>query len=433
MSSSQSRILLVFAAMGLFPGAASLRGQRPQPQWVDVTPSGKRVVKDWEVGGGRVRIRGGLVIRPGAKAIFLGPLGKPGSMGVDLFLDIWNDSPNTLWIEMEIEVPGQEKTSSKLVEIKTKHGNWQPWTVKDLQWGFEYPVKVSAYSDKKKASSLGSTTASLVFDDVDKATLEEARALAAKALQEGGLVYATVSGWGKMSAEEMAAAKKVEEEKNPIPPFEWKENEGSPGVSLVATERERKSGRGEKGTMVQIELRATGFGAEEDLELWTKWLDDKHMRMKDASLDEKGNIQGKYEGKAMPFRLTVGGMAAGEPISWALVSATTNKRAYARAVIVPIESHSAEGCSASAELVTPTGFVFLVTFRGFAPGEDVALTSEFKKENKPSMGRADDKGVVAFPVLFGEGDHGKAKATAAGKICKASLEYSVGPDALIKR
>lgn len=208
MSSSWLRILLVFGAIGLFLGSAPARGQRSQPEWVDMTPSGKLVAKAWEVGGGTMRIRGGLVVRPGAKALFMRPFAKPEGMVVDLFLDVLNESPNTLWVEMQIEVPGQEKGAVKGAEIKTKHGDRQMWTVKDLQWGFQYPAKVSAYSDKKKTNSLGSTTASLVFDEADKATLEEARALAAKALREGGLLYVTVSGWGKPSPEEMAAAKK---------------------------------------------------------------------------------------------------------------------------------------------------------------------------------------------------------------------------------
>ena len=432
MSPSRSGIPLVLAAIGLFLAPAPLLGQRRAPEWVNMTPSGKRVVKTWEIGGGKLGIRGGLLVHPGPKAIFMGALAKPESMRVDLFLDVFNDSPNTLWVEMEIDVPG-EKQSVEFAEIKAGRGRWQAWELKETQWGFQYPAKVSAYSDKKKTNFLGSTTASLAFDEADRAKLVEARDRATQGLRDGGLTYVTLSGWEKLSAEEMAAAKKKEEEKHPIPSFEWKESEESPSVSLMVKEVDRKSGRDEKGTMVQIELSAAGFGAGEDLTLWTKWLDDKYEKMIDVSLDEKGIILGKYEGKAIPFRLTVGGMAAGEPISWALVSATTNKRAYARAVIVPIESHSAEGCSASAELVTPSGFVFLVTFRGFAPGEEVATTSEFKKENKSSAGHADDKGVLAFPVLFGEGDHGKARATAAGKSCKVALEYQVGPDARATR
>src|SRR6267378_6139684 len=61
MSPSRSRILLMFAAIGLFPGAAPLRGQRLEPEWVDMTPSGKLVVKAWEVAGGTLSIRGGLI------------------------------------------------------------------------------------------------------------------------------------------------------------------------------------------------------------------------------------------------------------------------------------------------------------------------------------------------------------------------------------
>ncbi len=431
MSPSQSRILPFAAAIGLFLCSTALPAQRGEPQWVDITPAGKLMAKMLGVTGGTMDIRGGVVVRPSNKT-FIMPLNvKPENMVVGLFLGVSNESPDTVWVEMEIDVPGQEKASVKSAEIKNKHWYRELWALKELQWGFQYPVKVSAYSDKNKTNSLGTTTAFLVFDDADKPTLEKARNMAAEGVRAGAMPLVTFSGWGNPSAEEAAAFKKMMPDQQP-PPFEWKEDEGSPGVTLTATERKRTSGR--EGLVVFFDLNATGFGAGEDLTFWTKYLGgNNYMRMSDVSLNEKGAIQGKLAGKPVPIGVGVGKMAAGEPISWALASATTGKRAYARAVIVPIESHSAEGCSASAELRSPSGFVFLVTFRGFAPGEEVEITSQFKDENKPLTVHADDKGLTSFPVLFGEGDHGKAKATAAGKGCKVSLEYQVGPDALVKR
>ncbi len=382
---------------------------------------------------------------PGLKSVFGSAFGK--GMVADLFLKVSNESSNPVWVEMEIDVPDTEKDSVKSSEIKEDHFRWDIWRIKDLQWGVPYPVKISAYSDKKKSNSLGSMTGSLVFDEADKATLEQAKTQESDALRATTrFTFITFSGWGKLSDEEMAAAKKKEKvteemkaqfgkmmsDRDQTPPFAWNENEGSPGVTLTPTEVKRMTSR--EGPIVMFELRATGFAAGEDLTFWTKYLGgNQYMRMGNISLNEKGAIQSVLAGKAAPIGVGVGKMAPGEPISWALASATTGKRAYARAVIVPIESHSAEGCSASAELASPSGLLFHVTFRGFAPGEELQVTSELNKESKSSTGHTDDKGALDFPVTFAEGDHGKAKATAAGKTCKVSLEYKVGPDALVKR
>ena len=132
MTSSRSRNLVVLAAIALLLGAAPVLGQAPQPEWVDITSPQKLVVKTLEVTGGTVRIRGGLLVRPGWK----GPIfAKPENMRVYLFLDILNRSPNSLWAEMEIEVPSQKK-AVKFAEIKAGQGWWQTWDVKELQWDF---------------------------------------------------------------------------------------------------------------------------------------------------------------------------------------------------------------------------------------------------------------------------------------------------------
>jgi hypothetical protein len=393
---------------------------------VDVTPFGKVIVKPLAVTGGTVGIRGGFVVHPGLKSALLRGIGQSGGLVVDLFLEVTNRTAGTIWAEMQITMPGQTSDLVKSVEIGPKLLNRQGWDIKDIQWGTPYPVRVSVYSDKARRTSLGSMSGALVFDEADKPALEVARAAATKSMSSGAILYATVSGWGAMSSEELAAARKAEEERHPTPAFEWKEREGSPGTSLDATELDRQAGRGDQGPLVKFELRATGFAKDEALELWTKWIDSSYDRMRDISVDDTGLLHGKVNGVVAPFRVTVGGMAPGEPVSWAVVSPASGKRAYARAVIKPIAVRSPQGCSAFAELASPSGLVWVLTFNGFAAGEDVALTSEYKKESKSSTSRADDKGVVAFPVLFGDGDQGKAKATAASKSCKVSLEYKIG-------
>jgi len=96
---------------------------------------------------------------------------------------------------MEIEVPDQKKTV-KFGRVKIGQKEWlETWNVKELRWDFHYPVRVSLYSDKKKASSLGSTSTSLVFVQADNAKLEQAKALVARAPRVGSIVWVTLSGW----------------------------------------------------------------------------------------------------------------------------------------------------------------------------------------------------------------------------------------------
>lgn len=232
-----------------------------------------------------------------------------------------------------------------------------------------------------------------------------------------------------MKAEAKAKFDQMLSDKTP-PPFEWNESAGSPGVTLTATETNRMAGP--RGPVAMFAMSANGFGADEDLTFWTKWLDGKYMRMSGVSLSEKGVIQSVLAGKAAPMGVAVGTMAPGEPISWALAS-SSGKVAYARAVVYPIESRSGGGCSVSAELASPSGLLFHVSFRGFKPGEELTLSNEFKNESASSPGHADDKGGFDFPVEFSENDHGKAGVSAVGKDCKVSVGYKVGPEALAKR
>ena len=113
-------------------------------------------------------------------------------------------------------------------------------------------------------------------------------------------------------------------------------------MSLSATERGRAPSPDGTGTNAEFDLHATGFAAGEDLTLWTKLLDEKYRSVSNLFFDGQGSLMSKQGDKPMLFRASVGGMMAGEPVSWALTSATTNKQAYVRVIVVPIESHSPE-------------------------------------------------------------------------------------------
>ena len=208
------------------------------------------------------------------------------------------------------------------------------------------------------------------------------------------------------------------------PPFEWDITGefATPGTSLTLTELERHRMGGE-WISVSYEIRATGFSPQESLHFWTRSLDG-----------EFGWFSGTVDADGL-FRLSgldrfsIIDYAPGEPLDVALVSATTGKRAHTKVFPVPIEAQGTGGTSASAELGLATGRHFLITFRGFQPGEDVQITSRYETETKTSSGKASQDGEITFAVMFGPGDHGKAVATASGKTGTVSLEYGVGMDA----
>ena len=223
------------------------------------------------------------------------------------------------------------------------------------------------------------------------------------------------------------ASSRADKKKGIEPPFEWDENYATPGTSLVLKEKQRM--RMGKGTMVEYEIQSTGFSNQEALSLWQKMGAMGYEELP-VALSEKGILQLKVGERLVPLDpYTIGGFHLGEAFDLALFSKTTNKRAHAKVFPFPLQAQGVGGCSAFAEMMTGTGRVFLITFQGFRPREEVEVRSRYKKENKGSKLTASEGGEIRFPVLFGRGDRGKATATATGKNCTVSLEYKVGKDA----
>ncbi|MGZ4898883.1 MAG: hypothetical protein ACXV8X_04430 [Candidatus Angelobacter sp.] len=433
-------LALVLVMQALFMAAPVRVAAQPDLRrvpWVNKTPEDRLTIKTLAIAGGEVGIKGGLMVVPmskGLKGIFSSggmEQGVPLKIASGIGYQVANHSTSTVWLTVQVDAPGEGKPFEEELELKPDYVSWRIWQPKNLQWNTPYPVIVTAYSDKEHSSVLGTLTTSWVFSEEDRIRLEATTKEAEQGLRDRRLTRYLISGWpDKVSTEQLEAARKAKDEENPVPPFEWKEQEGSPGLTLTALEKRRYSKQG--STWVEYDLRATGFQLGETLTLWTKGIDGEYGRIPlPISVDETGLIKGMYEGKPIDFRYNVGGMMAGEPISLALASA--DKRAYARAVVVPIESKGEGGCSGSVELKSPSGLLFLVRFRGFNPGEDLEVTNELRKDKKTDAHHADDKGEAGFPVLYSEGDHGKAKATAAGKECKVTVDYKVGSDARVLR
>lgn len=224
------------------------------------------------------------------------------------------------------------------------------------------------------------------------------------------------------------ASSRADKKKGNEPPFKWAENHADPGTSLVLTEKNRR--RAQRGTAVNYEIQATGFLPDEDLSLWMRFFADEYDEIP-ATIDEQGRVQLTLPGwpKNIFTKFWIGDYLLGQAVDVALFSKTTNKRAHAKVFPFPLQAQGVGGCSAFAEIMTETGRVFLITFQGFRPGEEVELRSHYKKENLANTHTVSEGGEIRFPVLFGKKDRGKATATAASKNCTVSLEYKIGKDA----
>lgn len=130
--------------------------------------------------------------------------------------------------------------------------------------------------------------------------------------------------------------------------------------------------------------------------------------------------------------LLLAGFADGHPLDVALVSDDFSKRAHAKAVPIPLRKEAAGGCSASAELQSETGLLFLLILQGFRPQEAVHLQSERRNEVLRDTVTASDIGAIRFPVLFGRGERGTARFIATTSGCSVTLEYKIGVDALVR-
>ena len=342
-----------------------------------VTPQGRpSPTKTIKVKSGSIKLEGGILVSKGTKT--------------ELLVQVTNRTSKTVWAEVEFQLPENRETLKKKIKKgKTKKFKWEMKKEK-IRWDEEYPFTVSLFSDKKQKNLLSSNSYSFLFDGQTQQALEEVR--------DGDRVI--VSGW---------------------PTFTWDATYSDPAASLVITEKQRMSFRG--STMVGYGIRATGFSAEENWTLWQKMGGD--FKRLPATLTQEGTVQII----AGVDTIMLGGYMRGEPFDLAMFAGDSGKRAHAKVYPFPIQAQGEGGCSATLELLSESGYLFLVLFQGFQPGEEVTYTSRYKQEKHTAVLEASGDGAFGIPILFGPPDRGTATVSAAGENCTASLEYKVGKDA----
>ena len=208
------------------------------------------------------------------------------------------------------------------------------------------------------------------------------------------------------------------------PPFEWDMTGefATPGTSLTLTELDR-SRIGDK-VFIYYEIRATGFSSDEPLRMWSRIGGD--FDQYSGSVDSDGIFK---IGGTIP-RFGVMDFAPGQPLDIAVASENNDKHARAKAFPHPIEAHGTNGCSILMSREIPTGRHWLVTLRGFEPGQPVHVVSQFKGEIREETETASDQGEIRFPVTFERGARGFASITATSDNCTVSVQYNVGYDAM---
>ena len=209
------------------------------------------------------------------------------------------------------------------------------------------------------------------------------------------------------------------------PSFKWDATFATPGTSLTIKEKMRLPPRERMGTIISYEVRATGFSAQEPLSLW--WRRGTSYQELPVTLSSEGEVQLPGLGSG----LSIGNYVPGQALDIAIVSKTTDKRAHAKVIPFPVHAQGDGGCSASAEVASESGLLFVFSLRGFQPGEEVQITSRYRSETKTTPGKASERGETALPVLFERGSNGKATLMAIGRNCTVSLDYNIGKDALI--
>ena len=207
-------------------------------------------------------------------------------------------------------------------------------------------------------------------------------------------------------------------------PFEWDHTFASPGTSLSADVLQTMSGP-PNGTVV-FSIKASGFSDAAATLVWWQKTGGQFYKHKSGILAD-GTVQLIPDVDSM----MLGGYIRGQSFDIALVDEATNKRAHAKVTPFPITAEGDGGCKASAEVVTKSGLVWLITLAGYDAGEQVTITSVAKKETLTDDVVASGTGEIAFPILYPKRSKRNAHVTAEGsRGCNVSLDFAIGKSAL---
>lgn len=225
----------------------------------------------------------------------------------------------------------------------------------------------------------------------------------------------------------------------PQPQFEWdlSGEYATSGTSFALEETSRGPSSNQASTDVHYQLRAKGFTSDESLTLWRKDDDSSYINVpvilnEDNLLtlqisEQGGNVQHHLE----PIAFMASGYVPGQAQGFALVSEKTDKRAHAKVIPHPIRVEGKGGCSIEVELLSKSGHLFALLFRGFEAGEEVKTISEYKDERYENTTIVPENQKWMSPILYGGNDRGSSTITVISQKGTVSLSYNVGRDALV--
>jgi hypothetical protein len=209
------------------------------------------------------------------------------------------------------------------------------------------------------------------------------------------------------------------------PPFHWDPSFASPGKTLTLRELSREATP--KGTLVNYRIESSGFAGPDAPLLW--WKRGQEYGRFVVVVSTSGIVLVRPDTDVF----AISEFVSGESLDLALVSVDSGGRAQAKVVPFPIEARGPGGCSASAEIQSETGDLFLVLLRGFVAGETVHVESRLGEEVRVIDHVASPQGELQFPLRFDPADTGEATMTATGRNDSVTLTYHVGKTAIVVR
>ncbi len=197
--------LAVFLAMALW-AASGQATQEKTPATEETQP-----IRSFDIEGGSIKLGGGVLASTGFKARLM-PLAGKGSIKTELLVLVMNRTPNTVWVEVECQLPEMRQSLKKFKKVKKGKSEGFKWGLKaeEIIWDAEYPFTVSVFADKKQKKALGSETSSFLFNDQSRTELDDARAVLVKEAKVGGRGRLLISGWPEESEKEKITLKNGE-------------------------------------------------------------------------------------------------------------------------------------------------------------------------------------------------------------------------------
>lgn len=211
-------------------------------------------------------------------------------------------------------------------------------------------------------------------------------------------------------------------------PEEWGPRYSTPGIELIVQELQRRAAP-QAGPAITYRFRISGLTkAAKDKRFWLVFRDLQTKKPlvahRNLSIDESGRLV-KRDGT--DAELGVGQYLDGEPFELAVISTDEEITAFAKVIPFPIDAREGR-CHLSGELVTPDGYIFVMSSEGFEPEENLRLVSSSNGDRLEHETKAFPDGTYREffrPRVEGK-DGGSCTYEVIAKSCRLRVEFRWG-------